>query len=132
MAMYNVKAEVKEIAGLTGQSEKAVAEKLRIDYICDTWMACNRSEENRVKNALADAKEALARKEAAKALKEKLAAGACVWRKVSGEWLVQVTSQDVEVGDIIRVERRDGTVSDELVKAIVTSTGEGVFVRVGI
>jgi len=132
MATYNVSKQVKEIAALTGRAEKAVGEELGIKLLGDEWTAWNRSEERGVRNALAEAQEALAREEAAKALQEKLATGACVWRKVSGEWLVQVTGQDVEVGDIIRVERRDATTSDELVKDIVTSTGEGVFVRVGL
>jgi len=132
MATYSMNEEIREIAALTGKEEKAVGEELRIRLLGDEWTAWNRSEERRVKNALADAKDALAREDAKKALEQKLEKGACIWRKVSGEWLVQVTGQDVEVGDIIKVERRDGTVSDELVKTIVATTDEGTFVRVGI
>lgn len=131
MASYNMNEEIKEIAALTGKEEKAVGEELRIRLLGDGWTAWNRSEEKGVKRALADARDAVAREDAKRALAQKLEKGACIWRKVSGEWLVQVTGQEVEVGDMIKVERKDGTVSDELVSAIVATTEEGVFVRVG-
>jgi hypothetical protein len=131
MASYNMNEEIKEIAALTGKEEKAVGEELRIRLLGDGWTAWNRSEEKGVKRALADTRDAVAREDAKRALAQKLEKGACIWRKVSGEWLVQVTGQEVEVGDMIRVERKDGTVSDELVSAIVATTEEGVFVRVG-
>ncbi len=131
MASYNMNEEIKEIAALTGKEEKAVGGELRIRLLGDGWTAWNRSEEKGVKRALADARDAVAREDAKRALAQKLEKGACIWRKVSGEWLVQVTGQEVEVGDMIKVERKDGTVSDELVSAIVATTEEGVFVRVG-
>ncbi len=131
MASYNMNEEIKEIAALTGKEDKAVGEELRIRLLGDGWTAWNRSEEKGVKRALADARDAVAREDAKRALAQKLEKGACIWRKVSGEWLVQVTGQEVEVGDMIKVERKDGTVSDELVSAIVATTEEGVFVKVG-
>ena len=132
MATYNMTKEIREIAALTGKEEKAVGEELGINLLGDEWTAWNRSEERRVKNALAEAKDAVAREDAKRALEQKLEKGACIWRKISGEWLVQVTGQEVEVGDMVKVERKDGTVSDELVKTIVATTDEGTFVRVGI
>jgi len=132
MATYNTTKEIREIAALTGKEEKAIGEELGIDLLGDEWTAWNRSEERRVKNALAEAKDAVAREDAKRALEQKLEKGACIWRKISGEWLVQVTGQEVEVGDMVKVERKDGTVSDELVKTIVATTDEGTFVRVGI
>lgn len=130
MAMYDMTKEVKEIAELTGKTEEVVAEALKIKKVGGEWTAWNRREENRVKNALTEARENAAKEKARKEFEEKLASGAAVWRKVSGEWLVQVTGQEVSEGDIIKVEKRDGSTSDELVKSTVATNDQGIFVRV--
>lgn len=130
MAMYNMSEEVKEIAELTGKSEEQVAEELDMKDVSGEWTAYNRREEYRVKVALADAKRSAAKEKAKREFEQKLASGAAVWRKISGEWLVQVTGQEVKEGDIIKVERRDGSTSDELIKSIVTKNDDGIFARV--
>lgn len=130
MAMYNMSEEVKEIAELTGKSEEQVAEELDMKDVSGEWTAYNRREEHRVKVALADAKRSAAKEKAKREFEQKLASGAAVWRKISGEWLVQVTGQEVKEGDIIKVERRDGSTSDELIKSIVTKNDDGIFARV--
>ena len=60
-------------------------------------------------------------------LKQKLEAGTAVWRKVSGEWMIQVTGQEVNVGDIVEVERKDGSKSKHVISKIATKTEEGTF-----
>src|SRR5690554_3440601 len=130
MAMYNMSEEVREIAKITGKSEEQVAEELDMKDVSGKWTAYNRSEERRAKNALAEARENAAKEKAKKEFEQKLASGAAVWRKISGEWLVQVTGQEVKEGDVIKVERRDGSTSDELIKSIVTKNDDGIFARV--
>lgn len=130
MAMYNMSKEVREIAEITGKSEDLVAQELGIGKVGDEWTAWNRREEWRVKSALTEAKEKAAKERAKQELEQKLAKGAAVWRKISGEWLVQVTGREVREGDIIKVEKRDGSISEELVKCVVTKNDDGVFVRV--
>lgn len=130
MAMYDMSKEVREIAELTGKSEEEVAEELDMKDVSGEWTAYNRREENRVKARLAEVKKSVAKEKEQKEFEEKLAAGAAVWRKISGEWLVQVTGQEVKEGDVIKVERRDGSTSDELIKSIVTKNDDGIFARV--
>ena len=130
MAMYNMSKEIREIAELTGKSEEQVAEELDMKVVSGEWTAYNRREEHRVKVALADAKRSAAKEKAKRDFEQKLAKGAAVWRKISGEWLVQVTGREVKEGEIIKVERRDGSISEELVKRIVTKNDDGIFVRV--
>ncbi len=130
MAMYNMSEEIKEIAELTGKSEEQVAEELDMKDVSGEWTAYNRREENRVKTALSEVKEKVAKEKAKKEFEQKLASGAAVWRKISGEWLVQVTGQEVKEGDVIKVERRDGSTSDELIKSIVAKNDDGIFARV--
>lgn len=130
MAMYNMSQEVKEIAELTGETEEKVAEELDMKDVSGEWTAYNRREENRVKARLAEVKKSVAKEKAKKEFEQKLASGAAVWRKISGEWLVQITGQEVEEGDIIKVERRNGSTSDELIKKIVAKNENGIFARV--
>lgn len=130
MAMYNMSKEIKEIAELTGKAEDLVAQELGISKVGAEWTAWNRREEWRVKSALTEAKEKAAKERAKQELEQKLAKGAAVWRKISGEWLVQVTGREVREGDIIKVEKRDGSTSDELIKSIVTKNDDGIFARV--
>ena len=130
MAMYNMSKEIREIAELTGKPEEQVAEELDMKVVSGEWTAYNRREEHRVKVALADARRSAAKEKAKREFEQKLAKGAAVWRKISGEWLVQVTGREVKKGEIIKVERRDGSISEELVKCIVTKNDDGVFVRV--
>lgn len=137
MAAYNMNQEVKEIAELTGKTEEQVGGELGLIHVlidrnpdyCE-WTAHSRSEERKVKAALADTKGKIAKGKAKKEFEQKLASGAAVWRRVSGEWLVQITGQEVEAGDIIKVEKRDGSTSDELIKNIVTKNDDGIFARV--
>ncbi len=137
MAAYNMNREVREIAELTGRTEEQVGAELSLNSVLIDrnpnryeWTALSRQEERKVKNALAEVKESIAIEKAREELNQKLASGTAVWRKISGEWLVQITGQDVEVGDIIQVEKRDGSTSDELIKSIVTKNNDGTFVRV--
>jgi len=130
MAMYNMSEEIRKIAEFTGKSEEQVAKELDMKDVSGKWTAYNRREENRVKTALRKAEEQVAREKEQKEFEEKLAAGTAVWRRVSGEWLVQVTGQEVKEGDIVTVERRNGTSSDELIKSIVTKNDQGIFARV--
>lgn len=122
--------EIRKIAEFTGKSEEQVAKELDMKDVSGKWTAYNRREENRVKTALRKAEEQVAREKEQKEFEEKLAAGTAVWRRVSGEWLVQVTGQEVKEGDIVTVERRNGTSSDELIKSIVTKNDQGIFARV--
>jgi len=114
--MYNMSKEIKEIAELTGRSEEQVAKELDMKVVSGEWTAYNRREEHGVKVALADARRSAAKEKAKREFEQKLAKGAAVWRKISGEWLVQVTGREVKEGRIIKVERRDGSISEELVK----------------
>jgi hypothetical protein len=130
MAWYNMDKEMREIAEITGKAEEVIAKNLDIKNISGEWTAQNRSEEGRVKLALIEAREEAKAKADKKAFEEKLAGGAAVWRKVSGEWLVQITGQGVKEGDIVKVERKNGSTSDELIRSIVTTNENGIFARV--
>ncbi len=130
MAWYNMDNEMRKIAEITGKAEEVIAKNLDIKNISGEWTAQNRSEEGRVKLALIEAREEAKAKADKKAFEEKLAGGAAVWRKVSGEWLVQITGQGVKEGDIVKVERKDGSTSDELIRSIVTTNENGIFARV--
>lgn len=130
MAWYNMDNEMREIAEITGKAEEVIAKNLDIKNISGEWTAQNRSEEGRVKLALIEAREEAKAKADKKAFEEKLAGGAAVWRKVSGEWLVQITGQGVKEGDIVKVERKNGSTSDELIRNIVTTNENGIFARV--
>lgn len=130
MAWYNMDKEMREIAEITGKAEEVIAKNLDIKNISGEWTAQNRSEEGRVKLALIEAMEEAKAKADKKAFEEKLAGGAAVWRKVSGEWLVQITGQGVKEGDIVKVERKNGSASDELIRSIVTTNENGIFARV--
>lgn len=130
MAWYNVDNEMREIAEITGKAEEVIAKNLDIKNISGEWTAQNRSEEGRVNLALIEAREEAKARADKKAFEEKLAGGAAVWRKVSGEWLVQITGQGVKEGDIVKVERKDGSTSDELIRSIVTTNENGIFARV--
>ena len=130
MAWYNMDNEMREIAEITGKAEEVIAKNLDIKNISGEWTAQNRSEEGRVKLALIEAREEAKAKADKRAFEEKLAGGAAVWRKVSGEWLVQITGQGVKEGDIVKVERKNGSTSDELIRSIVTTNENGIFARV--
>lgn len=130
MAWYNVNNEMREIAEITGKAEEVIAKNLDIKNISGEWTAQNRREEGRVNLALIEAREEARARADKKAFEEKLAGGAAVWRKVSGEWLVQITGQGVKEGDIVKVERKDGSTSDELIRSIVTTNESGIFARV--
>mgnify|MGYP000878757063 CR=1 FL=1 len=130
MAQYNMSAEVKKAAEITGKTEEAIAEKLGLQELNGKWIAWNRREEYSVNLYLQNAKEKAARRKAKEELAEKLANGTAIWRRISGEWLVQITGKKVEKGDIVKVEKRDGTTSDELIKSIVTQNSDGIFARV--
>lgn len=130
MAWYNMDKEMREIAEITGKAEEVIAKNLDIKNISGEWTAQNRSEEGRVKLALIEAMEEAKAKADKRAFEEKLAGGAAVWRKVSGEWLVQITGQGVKEGDIVKVERKNGSTSDELIRSIVTTNENGIFARV--
>lgn len=130
MAWYNMDNEMREIAKITGKAEEVIAKNLDIKNILGEWTAQNRSEEGRVNLALIEAREEAKARADKKAFEEKLAGGAAVWRKVSGEWLVQITGQGVKEGDIVKVERKDGSTSDELIRSIVTTNENGIFARV--
>jgi len=130
MAWYNMDKEMREIAEITGKAEEVIAKNLDIKNISGEWTAQNRSEEGRVKLALIEAREEAKAKADKRAFEEKLAGGAAVWRKVSGEWLVQITGQGVKEGDIVKVERKNGSTSDELIRSIVTTNENGIFARV--
>lgn len=130
MAWYNMDKEMRKIAEITGKAEEVIAKNLDIKNISGEWTAQNRSEEGRVKLALIEAREEAKAKADKRAFEEKLAGGAAVWRKVSGEWLVQITGQGVKEGDIVKVERKNGSTSDELIRSIVTTNENGIFARV--
>lgn len=130
MAWYSVDNKMREIAEITGKAEEVIAKNLDIKNILGEWTAQNRSEEGRVNLALIEAREEAKARANKKAFEEKLAGGAAVWRKVSGEWLVQITGQGVKEGDIVKVERKDGSTSDELIRSIVTTNENGIFARV--
>ena len=128
--MHDVTKKIEEIAVLTKADEATVAKTLRLYGGKGGWQAGNRADEARVTRCLADAREAKRVADAKKALMEKLASGATIWRKVGSEWLVQITGQAVDVGCLIDVERRDGTKETRQVKSIVARRDDGIFCRV--
>ena len=128
---YEVQDKVKELAEITGTTPEATAKKYGLDYKRDTYiLAWNRAEQNRIHMALEDAKAAQRAQKAKAAFEQKLASGAIVWRKVGGDWLVQVTGREVAVGDLIEVERRSGEKSKQTVKHVVSRGADGIYCRV--
>ncbi len=128
--MHDVTKKIEEIAVLTKADEATVAKTLRLYGGKGGWQAGNRADEARVTRCLADAREAKRVADAKKALMEKLASGAAIWRKVGSEWMVQVTGQEVKVGDILDVERKDGTVAQVIVKSIAATRPDGIYCKV--
>ena len=130
MASYNMSKEIKELATLKGMTEEAVAKSFGLTYTWDQWTAWNRGEQYKVTSALADARDAKKAAENKAAFEKKLSEGAAVWRKVGGDWLVQVTGREVAVGDLIEVERRSGEKSKQTVKHVVSRGADGIYCRV--
>lgn len=128
---YNMNREIEQIAALQGLDENTVAKNLKIKMTGrDEWTAFNRREQSNVINALYEAKQKAAKAASEAAFKSKLSSGAIVWRKIYGEWMIQITGREVSEGDIVTAERRDGTKSDVMVKEIVAKNAEGIFARV--
>lgn len=133
MAQYNVNAQVQKLAAMRSITEEALADqygyKLSRDIETGEWMAGNRGIESRIDRDLYDAKAAKRAEDRKKALAAKLSAGTAVWRKVGDEWLIQVTGREVEAGDMIEVERRDGSKSQQIVRAIISRGADGIYCR---
>lgn len=123
---YEMKKEVAELAALTGMSEEDIGKKFDLFR---GYIAQNRREQMQVLTAISEAKEKKAAADAKAAFEAKLEAGTAVWRKVSGEWMIQVTGQEVNVGDIVEVERKDGSKSKHVISKIATKTEEGTFCK---
>ena len=130
MASYNMDKEIKELASLKGMTEEEVAKSFGLTYTWNQWTAWNRGEQYKVTSALADARDAKKAAEDKAAFEKKLSKGAAVWRKVGGDWLVQVTGREVAVGDTLDVTRRNGETSKQLVRKIVSRGVDGIFCRV--
>lgn len=127
---HSVAKEVEQLAALKGINEESIAKKYDLYGSVGYWEAGNRASEAKIGRDLADAKAEKAKADSQKAFEKKLASGAVVWRKVGGEWMVQVTGREVNVGDLIDVERRDGTSEMYQVKSIVARRDDGTFCRV--
>ena len=126
----DVTAKIKKLATLKDLSEGMAAQMVGAIEVSGVWTVCNRSKENTLLQAIAEAEEAVAIERQRAELQAKLAAGAIVWRKVSGEWMIQITGQDAAEGDIVSVTTKDGRTADVLIKKIVARNAEGIFARV--
>ena len=132
MARHIVTKEVRELAQITGKTEAEVTAKYtyKVRLSDGEWEACNRGTQSSIKRELAEAQARARKAEEKKAFAQKMQAGAAIWRKVGIEWLVQVTGREVEAGEMIEVERRDGSKSLHLIRSIVTQNDNGIFCRV--
>lgn len=132
MARYNMNKEIKEMAAITGKTEKEVSIKYgyKITDVSGEWEACNRSTQGRISSDLAKLKASKRAEASRKAFEQKLESGAVVWRKVGADWLAQVTGREVTAGDIIDVERKDGSTSKHQVKSIVSRGEYGIYCKV--
>ncbi len=136
MARYNMNEEVKEIAELTGRTEKEIAEELELEFIekpfyGDAWYASNRRKEHSTKAMLrevkSEAKKAkfrAAKRGDAKAFTEPF------FTKNGDEWAVVARgidfSEDGYGALVVRVKRRDGSVGVVEVIETVDRTSEEI------
>jgi hypothetical protein len=127
---HDVTKQVETLVALTGKTEEAIAKKYDLYGCVGSWEAFNRPTENRITMDMNAAKRIKAEAEEKAAFAAKMQAGCAVWRNLGGEWLVQVTGQDVQVGDMIEVERKNGTKSEQIVKKIVTRKDDSIYCRV--
>lgn len=127
MARYDVTRQIDELAelGVTfAEAEATLGSHLNIDG--PTIYAWGRRGESAVTNLLHEARERASARERRAAL---TSGSVAEWRKLGGAWLI--AGAGLIRGEVVTVQRRDGSSSLEVVGQIVATHDGLVYARAG-